>query len=291
MKIQKLWISVMLGITAAIIAALSENQSSYSTDDPPILITIFLYAAAFVIIAIFIHVFIVSPIIHFFQRNKGYLARERKLLDGFLKIVAELIKSDGKTAPSEIQHIREALEKDLGTEDADLYMELLDEYLKTPQDIRAICRKIDYELDELSKTQLMFLIMGVATVDGLLSNTELDFLKNVMTWAGLPPKSFIHASRMFNYKRERSYKEKSREKANQQRRSVRSSAIKSAFNLLDIPETASKSVIKAAYRTLAKMHHPDRYAHRGSLEQKKAKEQFQLIAEAYDLVKTHKGFK
>jgi DnaJ like chaperone protein len=288
MKVQKLWISVVVGILFATLYSIS-NQDSFSNDTPIILI-ITVTSGAFILLALILHVAIISPIIHHFNKNKGYLAREKKLLDGLLKIVAELIKVDGNTDQTELQFIRKTLESDLGEADAELYMELLHEYLQSPQDIKTVCRKIDYELDELSKSQLMYLLMGIATADGVLSNKELDLMKHIMTWADLPPKTFIQASRFYNYKREKTYEEQSREQANQQNRTARRSALKSAYQLLDIPQNASESAIKAAYRTLAKIHHPDRYAHRGPLEQKKAKEQFQLIAEAYEMVKENRGF-
>ena len=289
MKVQKLWISIVLSIIISFFLILSNKEYRNASPQEILLMTLAL-SLIVVIVVMLVHVAIVSPIIHYFQSKKGYLSREKKLLKGLLKIVAELIKADGRADKTELNYIREALEKDLGETDAELYMELLHEYLKSPQDIKKVCHKIDYELDELSKSQLMYLLMGIATADGLLSNKELDLLKRIMTWAGLPPKTFIQASRFYDYKREKTYEEKSREQAHKQKRTVRKSALKSAYQLLDIPENASESVIKAAYRTLAKVHHPDRYAHRGKLEQKKAKEQFQLIAEAYEMVKKDRGF-
>ena len=52
------------------------------------------------------------------------------------------------------------------------------------------------------------------------------------------------------------------------------------YELLGIPRTADPDAVKAAYRKLAKEHHPDR--HRGCTEQEA---RFKAINEAYDCLK------
>jgi DnaJ-class molecular chaperone len=47
--------------------------------------------------------------------------------------------------------------------------------------------------------------------------------------------------------------------------------------------------IKQAYRKLAKMHHPDRYANQSKSEQKMAHERFIEIKAAYDYLMAHFG--
>ena len=78
----------------------------------------------------------------------------------------------------------------------------------------------------------------------------------------------------------------------QQKKSSYSSKyrLQQAFKILELKETATVEQIKKAYRKLALKHHPDRVIHLGPEYQESAKEKFQIIADAYEYIKTKKGF-
>ena len=57
------------------------------------------------------------------------------------------------------------------------------------------------------------------------------------------------------------------------------------LHILGLTANASDKEIKKAYRKLAKLHHPDKVAHLGGMHQNTAKEKFQIIVDAYDLIK------
>ena len=61
------------------------------------------------------------------------------------------------------------------------------------------------------------------------------------------------------------------------------------YETLWVDKNANADEIKKAYRKLAKLHHPDKVAHLGEEHQQKAKEKFQLIVDAYDLIKEKRG--
>lgn len=69
--------------------------------------------------------------------------------------------------------------------------------------------------------------------------------------------------------------------------------INNAFKILGVEPTADNTTIKRAYRKLMNEHHPDKLVSKGlpkemlEAEKKRAQE----IQAAYDLIKTHKGFK
>ena len=63
-----------------------------------------------------------------------------------------------------------------------------------------------------------------------------------------------------------------------------------AYQILEINSSVSDSVVKKAYRKLAVKHHPDKVVHLGESYQKSAKEKFQKISEAYEKIKTRRGF-
>jgi hypothetical protein len=61
-----------------------------------------------------------------------------------------------------------------------------------------------------------------------------------------------------------------------------------SYQVLEIEAGASEAEIKQAYRNLAKVWHPDRFA-RDSVLQQKAQEKFQLITAAYELLKSDRS--
>jgi len=62
------------------------------------------------------------------------------------------------------------------------------------------------------------------------------------------------------------------------------SKLSSAFETLGIPENSTLEQVKLAYRNLVKKHHPDRVAYLGEDAMLKAKEMFQKIQAAYEII-------
>ena len=64
-----------------------------------------------------------------------------------------------------------------------------------------------------------------------------------------------------------------------------------AYTALEIQPTATDDEIKKAYRTMAKKYHPDTVANLGEDVKRKATEKFRAINEAYNELKSQRGFK
>jgi DnaJ like chaperone protein len=63
----------------------------------------------------------------------------------------------------------------------------------------------------------------------------------------------------------------------------------SAYEILEIPSTATDEEVKKAYRKMAVKYHPDKVSHLGEEHQRMANEKFQRLTEAYDQVKKERG--
>ncbi len=61
------------------------------------------------------------------------------------------------------------------------------------------------------------------------------------------------------------------------------------YRVLGIASTASNEEVLFAFRKMAKLHHPDKFAASGSKKQEEAKKKFQEIMEAYESIKIQRG--
>lgn len=69
----------------------------------------------------------------------------------------------------------------------------------------------------------------------------------------------------------------------------REAIVKRKLHVLGLSTAKNQEDIKQAYRKLAKLYHPDRYANQSKSEQKMAHERFIEIKAAYDYLMTHFG--
>ena len=66
-------------------------------------------------------------------------------------------------------------------------------------------------------------------------------------------------------------------------------AAKDPYEILDVSRNATQEEIKSAYRKKAQRYHPDRVAHLGDEFQQLAKQKFQEIQEAYEILSNGAG--
>ena len=221
-----------------------------------------------------------------FKKKLNFFQSEEPFMSIILILAAEITKIDGQVLPSEIALVEKQLQLNFEKEKADSYFNFFNEALKRNNDINKACSVIDYEFNDPAKSHLIYLLAGIATADGILSDSEIGLLRAIVKKANIRPAFLINAFNLYSYQRE-SYKGESR---SQQSTVNSKNQLNSAYELIGVPINASEMEIKKAYRQLAKMHHPDRVTHLGPSFQKSANQKFQQIAEAYDQIKTDRGF-
>ena len=62
-----------------------------------------------------------------------------------------------------------------------------------------------------------------------------------------------------------------------------------AYKILGISKDASDEEVKKAYRRMAMKYHPDKVSYLGEDFQKTAKDKFQKVGEAYELIKKERN--
>ena len=152
-----------------------------------------------------------------------------------------------------------------------------------------ICKVINHEYTYSEKIQLIHFLIGIVCSDSLLSTKEEEIIRKIAATIKLAPNSLSAIFGMFNFLTEEQVNNRQRQREQRQSKST-TYRLSQSYSILGIAENATDKEVKKAYRQLAKLHHPDRLIHLGEEHQKSAKEKFQRILEAYETVKTKRGF-
>lgn len=216
--------------------------------------------------------------------------QERDVTQVVIALTSIVIKSSGKQEHYERKYVELMLDKNFNEKTKVKYLKILDECLEKNLNVKAICLDLNENLSVPSKIQLVQFVIGIAVADGVLYNAEYQTLLNISRLLQIPFRTFRSILAIYNFKTEEDHKNWEKRFYEKKQPNASSSALKKAFDLLELEENASVNEIKKAYRKLAKVHHPDRVLHMGKEFQKMAKERFQKIQDAYELIKSKKGF-
>lgn len=183
-----------------------------------------------------------------------------------LVLSATIMKADGKVMRSELDYVKRFFVRQFGERRAGEYILLLRDIMKQPVDLRAVSMQIKQNMEHPLRLQLLHYLFGLAAADGSLATTEVRVIEDIARYLAISKKDYESIRAMFG------------------------SDTKSAYKILEIPETASEADIKKAYRRMAVKYHPDKVTHLGQEFQKAAKEKFLKVQEAYEALKKEKGF-
>lgn len=232
------------------------------------------------------HRLIVNKTIVEQQKKYEFLSEESTFSNYLIRLIAMVIRVDGKKTDSEFRFIEKSLDEFYTPQQLNRIMSSIKlAYTQKSIPINIICKMIIKELNAASKVQLMYLLIGISTADGLLTKKERELLLKIAIGIRLPHRTFISLESMFHFVHEGAKKKKTSQRFSSKLQ------LEQAFKILEIETSATTKEIKKAYRKLALLHHPDRLVHLGAAHQLAAKQKFQRIAEAYDFIKEKRGFK
>lgn len=190
---------------------------------------------------------------------------ESDFLVSLTVLIAAVIKVDGKVLKSELNYVKEFLVSNFGKSKASESLKLLKEALSQDLPVYDVLLQIKQNLDYSSRLQLMHFLFGLATADGAIHSSEKEIIHTISTGLGISQKDYESVQAMFYV------------------------SDNSAYKILEIDENVTDEEVKTAYRNLAKKHHPDRVSYLGEDVQKDAKEKFQKINKAYEMIKKERG--
>ena len=236
------------------------------------------YIGALFLVILFVFILIIN-LDYFSEQPLGYA----KWVNPILDLMVALVKLDCSTGLLESKRVKKYLDNEFDPFTSRLKYAYFKTKLKEKIDVPS---KLSYLKDNTSSMERMRVInelVKIALVDRLMSDREMEFITKVSKRLGIHSKTLNSILQIHNYITEDEIKNQKASRPSINRN------LQKAYSILGLEIKASEKQIKTAYRELVKLYHPDKQ--RGSKKKKLlAKAQFQIIAEAYELIKKERRF-
>ena len=199
----------------------------------------------------------------------GFSANEQRnsFLVSLLVVSAAVMKSDGKVMKSELEYVKDFIRRSFGESALPQALQILNAAREKDIDVPQICAQIKLYMDPSQRLQLFHYLVGIANADGHMGQTEVEDLKRMAMYLGIPSQEAESIIAMFG-----------------------GQDVNSAYKVLEIDPSASDDEVKKAYKRMAIKHHPDKVESLGDDVKKAAEEKFKSIAAAYETIKKERGF-
>ena len=183
-----------------------------------------------------------------------------------LALASVVIKADGKVDQSELDYVRRYFVQAYGKERANTTFRLFNDQIKK-SGVSAVNLALELKvyLRYESRLQVLHFLFSVAKADGLVSESEVKQLEIIARAFGLNLIDFNSIKAMFFDQPDR------------------------AYEILEVPKTATDAEIKKAYRTMVKTYHPDKLQDMDEAYRKGAEEKFRAVQEAYERIQKERG--
>jgi DnaJ like chaperone protein len=181
-------------------------------------------------------------------------------------LTAAVMNSDGRVTRMELDYVRRFFTQQFGGQRAQELLLVLRDVLKRDIPVGQVCEQIRQYAPHPLRLQLVHYLIGVAQADGHAHAAEREMVRRIGAWLGVSEKDLESMSAMF-----------------------RRATVDNAYTILEVDPRASDDEVKAAYRRMAKKHHPDKVSHLGEEFQRSAAEKFKKVQEAWERVKDERG--
>jgi DnaJ like chaperone protein len=219
------------------------------------------------------------------KRDYGFLFDRSEASNSYLRLVAEVVRIDGNQSENEKTYLRQIMSSFFSEKKVGYLVDIIETNLEGPSiNVKEHCQSFLKEFDSHAMVQLMHLLVGICVKDAYLTKKENAILREIAAELRLPFSTYNQILLMYRFKFEGAKQRKKKTSYSSK------SQLLSAYGILEINEDSSIEEIKKAYRGLAVIHHPDKVIHLGEEMQVAAKEKFQIISDAYELIKEKKGF-
>ncbi len=183
-----------------------------------------------------------------------------------LVLTAAVMKADETILRSELDFVKRFFVSQFGEDRASELLLSLRDLVKQDIAVDQVAAQIGQFMDKSSKLQLLHYLFQLAKADGVVHGREVETITRIADRMRISVADFNSIKAMFV-----------------------SQTRQSAYEILEVPSTATDEEVKKAYRRMAVKYHPDKVSHLGEEHQRMANEKFQKLTEAYDQVKKERG--
>ncbi len=206
------------------------------------------------------------------EAEQTTVGQRNSFLFSLLVMASYIIRADGRIMHSEMEYVRQFLRRNFGesavTEGQQILLNLFEQRKQMDANnpfafkntIRECGAQIAANLTYESRLQMLDFLVNISKSDGSVCPEEIEALREVATAMGL---SAADVESMLN---------------------MGGDTLEEAYKVLEISPTATDAEVRAAYRSLALKHHPDKVATLGEDVRKAAEEKFQRINSAKEMV-------
>lgn len=183
-----------------------------------------------------------------------------------LVLLAAVMKADGKVVKAELDFVKQFLIRNFGRENAQEMLLLLKNLLEQDYYVYEVAGQINQRMNTAEKLELMHVLYGISQADGEVHTDEVDLIREIGGYLHLN-QADVDSILSMGKKSTNAY-----------------------YKVLEVDSSATDQEVKKAYRSMAAKFHPDKVQHLGPDFQKMAEEKFKSINEAYQNIKSERGF-
>jgi DnaJ like chaperone protein len=220
--------------------------------------------------------FFVGAIIDKLHKDGGQLWRRNnvpKNIDpndfvvGAILLAAAVVKSDGVIDELELSYVRSFLIDQFGSETVDEYRNILTDAVNTNLDLKKTIQELRKTTSFETRLQLVHFLFGIANADYRIDEIEVATVKIISIHLGINAIEFNSIKAMF-------YKE-----------------MDAYYKILGISPSVSDNQVREAYHNMLQKYHPDKLEYLGEGIKKAATAKFLKVKEAFDNIKSERGFR
>lgn len=211
-----------------------------------------------------------------YTEQQQYEGQRNSFLFSLLVLASYIMKADGRVMHSEMELVRSFLRRNFGEMAVQQGEQILLRLFERQKQmgnmafkdvIRDSCAEIAQHMEYSQRLQLVNFLVMIAQADGSVPQSEIEALQFIAANLGISAEDL---NSMLNL-------------------SSGCNNLEAAYKVLGIAPDASDDEVKAAYRSMALKHHPDRVATLGEDVRKAAEQKFQEINAAKETIYKARG--
>ena len=192
--------------------------------------------------------------------RQGMQTTPNDYLFSLLVLVSSVLNADGKIMKSELNYVKDFFKANFGAEGAQNALRILQDLTRQKIPVTDVCHQIKSYMDYPSRLQLIHFLFGIAASDGQIHAEELKLIRHISISLGISTADYTSIEAMMIPRTDW------------------------AYDVLEIPATATDEQVKKAYRKMAVKYHPDKVSYLGEEIQLAANEKFKKVNQAYQLI-------